>query len=106
MTLMPFIRNKPPPVRSFELGIIVIDPVAEAMFSRRTLVTALLRHGVCKWGFISTALAEINDSALLSGGPVVSVHRLDRGIELSIITQGDRNSTFMILDVDRISIRV
>jgi hypothetical protein len=55
------------------------------------------RHGARDWGDVDAADAAMNESALGTGGRLLSAYTLSSGRRLWIITEADRSATTVLL---------
>ena len=77
------------------VGRLVATPGARALGV--DLFSYLARHTAGDWGDLDPHNWVANDRASLSGLPVMSAYRLDKGGYLWVITEGDRlTTTFLI----------
>jgi len=91
-----------PSMMKFTLGNLVITPAALKAGAVDDFCRAIDRHVCGNWGEALEAVRLANESALLSGGRLLSVHRFRAGLELWVMTTPDRTLTTIFLTADYI----
>jgi hypothetical protein len=86
-------------VRRFSLGQTFITPGAEEalQIAGQTAIEFLRRHMSCDWGELSAEDLCENDFSLRNGFRLMSNYRTREGLQLWIITEGDRSATTVLL---------
>ena len=85
------------PIRRFEPGNIYMTAGAARALAPADRYRALSRHLERDWGDICDADKDLNDSALKTGGRLISAYRSEDGIKFWIITEADRSATTILL---------
>jgi len=88
----------------FPLGIVAATPgVIAALELRGSLLFRLLhRHGRGDWGDLAEVDQAANEQALRTDAPLCSAYTLTEAqTRIFIITEGDRSSTSLLLEVER-----
>jgi hypothetical protein len=92
------------PRPQFELGhVVATEGASEALARNGSTATAtwlLYRHSTGDWGEVDGEDRKINDQALIDGGRLFSVYKLDDGTTLWVITEEYRSVTTFILPSD------
>ncbi len=83
----------------FDLGQVVATPAAIVAieFAHASAIELLQRHVTGDWGDLSAEDKALNDRAIEKGERIVSAYTLADEERLSIITEGDRSVTTMLL---------
>ena len=84
----------------FPLGQIVITLDALRCLDPSDACAALQRHANGDWGDLSLDDKDVSDSALKSGGQLVSAFRDRNGRRFFIVTRSDRRQTTLCLPND------
>ena len=85
----------------FQLGTMVITPAVLRSHSVDEICRAIDRHVCGEWGDVSDVARAANETALLSGGRLLSVSH-PRGLALRVLTTGDRLTTTVHLSGERL----
>jgi hypothetical protein len=82
----------------FSLGHVLVTPaVVEHLTSNRfSYLRLVLRHMNGDWGEVETDDREMNKSAVLDGGGILSIYDI-AGTEICIFTRADRRYTSVLL---------
>ena len=89
-----------PAQMKFELGRVVITANALQTVNSDDVLTSLNRHITGDWGDLEEEDRQVNESALRSGGRLLSAYRDGTGKRFWIITESDRQSTTVLLPED------
>ena len=84
----------------FELGEVFLTANAVATFTSDVLLACLDRHADGDWGDLDPEDKEANDSALESGGRILSSYQIPEAGKLWAITEHDRSATTLLLPSD------
>lgn len=84
----------------FELGRVVITANALQTVNSDDVLTSLNRHITGDWGDLEEEDRQVNESALRSGGRLLSAYRDGTGKQFWIITESDRQTTTVLLPED------
>ena len=87
---------KPP---LFLMGRVVATPGALAVFQQHedsSIHQCLENHGLGDWGELCSEDIQANDSALATGGRILSSYHVGEN-KIWIITEGDRSATTVLL---------
>jgi len=88
------------PVALFGLGAIVATPNALAHLAQDDILNGIRRHRAGDWGDLDAHDRNVNESALLEGGRLVSVYHSGGGVKFYVITEWDRSVTTVLLPED------
>lgn len=84
----------------FRLGTLVItdgvDRVANAD-GYSEILQCVVKHVTGDWGVLDKIDMDMNESALIHGGRILSAYNLNDGTRIYIITEADRSSTTILL---------
>jgi hypothetical protein len=89
-----------PAQMKFELGRVVITANALQTVNSDDVLTSLNRHITGDWGDLEAEDRQVNESALRSGGRLLSAYRDGTGNRFWIITESDRQTTTVLLPED------
>ncbi len=84
----------------FNLGTIVITPMAMKELDQMSVIDSLNRHSQGDWGEVSEVDREENEVSLKEGLRLLSVYHDTHGIKFWIITESDRSATTILLPSD------
>lgn len=84
----------------FLLGQTVATPNALANIPNDEMLVAMSRHVQGDWGILDEEDKQANESALRSGGRLLSAYRSSQDIKFWIITEHDRSVTTVLLPED------
>jgi hypothetical protein len=85
--------------RVFDVGALDTSQTDEWQVSVTVLAGLLQRHACGDWGDLQPAERDSNLAALNVGLPVRSLFRLKNGLQISLVTTGDRRQTiFLVVD--------
>ena len=97
-------KNQIEPTESykFELGLIAIRQSVLSVASRTEVDDFLDRHTAGDWGLVGPIGQRLNDRALTNGEKIFSVFESQSRDLLLIVTDGDRDTTYVALRDDPI----
>ena len=84
----------------FPLGKVVMTANAMRTLEHEDIHASLLRHAGCDWGEVCPEDREANESALWSGGRLISVYHGRNAVKFWIITEADRTVTTVLMPED------
>jgi len=87
-------------VPKFALGQIVATRNAVHSLPADEILNALFRHALGDWGTLCEEDWKANEEALESGGRLLSVYQIARGVKFYVITEWDRSVTTVLLPED------
>lgn len=87
------------PMPKFWLGKFNMTNEAQKLNMEDVLI-ALRRHHNGDWGEVCAEDKEANETALQTGGRLLSVYHDRKGLKYWIITEADRNTTTVLLPDD------
>lgn len=94
-----FLRTRPhlcDARRRVSLGLIIVPHSVQDRIEDSMVTQILLRHGHGDWGDARPDSCASNEKALLEGGELFSVYRLECGPTLWVSTEQDRSRTTMM----------
>jgi hypothetical protein len=86
----------------FELGLIAVRRSVMSVSSKSEVAGFLERHTAGDWGLIGPVGQRLNDRALINGEKIFSVFESESRDLLLIVTDGDRDTTYVALRDDPI----
>lgn len=97
-------KNQTEPTASykFELGLIALRSSVLSAASKTEVDDFLERHTSGDWGLVGPIGQKLNDRALTNGEKVFSVFESESRQLLLIVTEGDRETTYVALRDDPI----
>jgi hypothetical protein len=81
----------------FNLGRLVISPAALQTISEDEICRAIDKHVLGQWGDVSDHERDANELAISTASPLLSVYHTNAGMELRVLTTGDRLTTTIYL---------
>lgn len=84
----------------FKTGQIVTTANALNHLTYDDILAGLLRHVTGDWGDLDAEDQQENNQALERGTRLLSVYRTGNGVKFWIITEGNRNSTTVLMPED------
>lgn len=83
--------------QKFELGQVVITPVAYEELDLKDVASSLVRHAGGDFGDVNEADKALNEEALETKDRIVSVYHDHNRVKFYIITEWDRSATTILL---------
>ena len=89
-----------PSMMKFQLGRLVITPAVLKVALVDDICRAIDRHVCGEWGDVPDLVHITNECGLSHRGHLVSACRTTKGVELRVLTTGDRLTTTVHLPTD------
>ena len=88
------------PIARFRLGRIVATPNALDHLTQDDMLVGITRHQAGDWGEVGAEDRQANDEALVQGARILSAYQAANGTKFWITTEGNRQSTTILLPED------